>query len=62
MQVEKYEDSDDFFGLFEHDTFDKEETLEASGQIGAWRGYVNGKVVAGYNYTNNEGWYDDTVI
>ena len=51
MQVEKFEDMDDFFSLFEGDTFDRQEDL---GVI--WLGYVDDNVVAGYDYESKIGW------
>ena len=62
MQVETYDESDDFFEMFEQDLFDDEEEIFQGNSIVEWKGLIDGNVVAGFNFTTNEGWYDDTVI
>lgn len=57
----QYENADDFFSLFESDTFDVELIKD-----NVFKGYVwteNGKVLAAeYKFATNEGWYDETLI
>lgn len=56
MQVEKFATSDDFFELFEHDTFDREEELRVDGAVVGWLGFVEDSVCAGFDFTSSIGW------
>lgn len=54
--VEIYSHSDDFFELFEGDTFTREEELRVDGKVVGWLGFVDEQVCAGYDYMSNVGW------
>ena len=56
VQIEKYNDSNDFFEMFEGDTFDSEDNLCINGKQIMWLGFVDGNVCAGYDYKSKFGW------
>ena len=56
VQIEKYNDSNDFFEMFEGDTFDSEDNLCIDGKRVMWLGFVEGSVCAGYDYKSKFGW------
>ena len=56
MQVEKYATQEDFFEAFDGDTFGEQETLQVDGKDVGWIGYVDGEIVAGFDYTSMIGW------
>jgi hypothetical protein len=63
MITEIYNDEDDFFDMFDDDTFDHEELFDDSnGRINGWLGFAKGNLVASFNYYTFEGWYDDSLV
>jgi len=61
---EYYQDSADFFGLFDADHFDKEETSDDGMDV---RGYIDGKLVMAWRFngpdmTDGYGAYDDSEL
>jgi hypothetical protein len=63
MSYDIYDSDDDFFDLFEDDSFDREELFDDStGKITGVMGFADGKLVATFNFYTFEGWYDDDYI
>ena len=53
----KYFSADNFFALFEADTFDA--TTDSKER---WQGFVEGALAGEFYYKTKIGWYDDTMI